>query len=59
MNEELLANMADSGCISVGYGVESGSQRMLDFIKKGVTVEEAKNAIRLTQKYLGWRIVRL
>jgi radical SAM superfamily enzyme YgiQ (UPF0313 family) len=26
---------------------------MLDLIKKGVTVEQAKEAVRLTQKYLG------
>ena len=54
MDESLLAEMADSGCVSIGYGIESGSQKMLDFMKKQVTVEEAKNAVRLTQKHLGW-----
>ena len=54
MTEELVATLADSGCVLIGYGIESGSQRMLDFIKKKVTVEQAKNAIRLTKKYLGW-----
>lgn len=54
MTEDLIAAMADAGCVLIGYGIESGSQKMLDLIKKKVTVEQAKNAIRLTQKYLGW-----
>lgn len=54
MTEDLIAKMVEAGCILIGYGIESGSQKMLDFIKKGVTVEQAKNAIKLTKKYLGW-----
>ena len=54
VTEDLIATMVDSGCVLIGYGIESGSQRMLDLIKKKVTVEQAKNAIRLTKKYLGW-----
>ncbi len=54
MTEDLISTMSGAGCILIGYGIESGSQKMLDLIKKGVTVEQAKNAIRLTKKYLGW-----
>ncbi len=54
MTEDLIATMADAGCVLIGYGIESGSQRMLDVMKKRVTVAQAKEAIRLTQKYLGW-----
>lgn len=54
MTEELIATMADAGCVLIGYGIESGSQKMLDTMKKKVTVEQAKQAVRLTQKYLGW-----
>ena len=54
MDELIISAMSKAGCISIGYGIESGSQRMLDFIEKQVTVEQAKNAIRLTQEYLGW-----
>lgn len=54
MTEDLIDTMVDGGCILIGYGIESGSQKMLDLIKKKVTVEQAKNAIRLTKKYLGW-----
>ena len=54
MTEEMIAALADSGCVLIGYGIESGSQRMLDAMKKRVTVEQAKKAIQLTKKYLGW-----
>jgi radical SAM superfamily enzyme YgiQ (UPF0313 family) len=54
MTEDLVATMVDAGCILIAYGIESGSQKMLDAMKKAVTVEQAKEAIRLTQKYLGW-----
>jgi radical SAM superfamily enzyme YgiQ (UPF0313 family) len=54
MTEELIKSMADSGCVSIGYGIESGSQQMLDTMRKGVTVEQARKAIRLTEQYLGW-----
>jgi anaerobic magnesium-protoporphyrin IX monomethyl ester cyclase len=54
MTEEMIATMANSGCILIGYGIESGSQKMLDIMKKRVTVEQAKQAVKLTQRYLGW-----
>lgn len=54
MTEDLIAEMADAGCVLIGYGIESGSQKMLDVMKKGVTVQQAKETLRLTMKYLGW-----
>jgi radical SAM superfamily enzyme YgiQ (UPF0313 family) len=54
MSEEMIASMADAGCVLIGYGIESGSQRMLDVMKKRATVEQAKEAIRLTVKHMGW-----
>jgi anaerobic magnesium-protoporphyrin IX monomethyl ester cyclase len=54
MTEELIVKMADSGCVLIGYGIESGSQKILDMIKKRVKVEKAKEAVNLTKKYLGW-----
>jgi len=54
MTEDLIATMADAGCVLIGYGIESGSQKMLDAMKKTATVEQAKETVRLTQKYLGW-----
>ncbi len=47
LTKELLAKMKDAGCISVWFGVESGSQQVLDAMKKGITPE-------LTTKVFGW-----
>lgn len=41
---ELFQLMKQAGCKRVGFGVESGNQRVLDFIKKKQTVEEVREA---------------
>ena len=53
VDEPLLTRLRDAGCTMVGYGIESGSQKILDAMKKGVTVEQARNAVRLTQRIFG------
>lgn len=40
MDLDYLKDLADSGCIALNYGCESGSQKVLDDIDKGVTVAE-------------------
>lgn len=50
----LLTAMKRAGCRYVYYGCESGSQRILDLIKKGLTVEQNREAIRLTRKAGMW-----
>lgn len=42
---ELLKTMKRCGCEKVAFGVESGSQRMLDLIGKKITVEQVRNAV--------------
>lgn len=54
VDEDLIIKLKEAGCTTLGYGIESGSQKMLDIMKKGVRVEQAERAIRLTQKHLGW-----
>lgn len=46
---ELLKELKNSGCIEIKYGVESGSQKMLDLMNKKITVSEIKNAFNLTK----------
>ena len=50
MDEPLLRKMKRAGCMTVGYGIESGSQRMLDAMAKQTTVTQARNVIQLTRK---------
>lgn len=48
MDNELLSNMYSAGCRVSCYGIESGSQTILNEIKKGVRVEQAKEAVLKT-----------
>lgn len=40
MDYEYLKDLADGGCIMFNFGVESGSQKVLDDMAKGVTIAE-------------------
>jgi len=46
---ELFRIMHESGCRMVTYGIESGSQKILDIIEKQTTVEENMNAIKIAK----------
>ena len=50
VNEEMLAALKKSGCYRIHYGVESGSQRILDSLQKGITIEQIKRAFEMTKK---------
>lgn len=50
VDEELLKRMRKCGCIGISYGVESGSQKILNNMNKGNTVEQAKNALIWARK---------
>jgi len=50
IDEELLHLMKEAGCKRVGFGVESGSQRVLDYMKKGQTIEEVRRAFHWSKK---------
>ena len=47
---ELLKFMRDNGCWQIRFGIESGSQDVLDFIKKGITLEQVRNVARWCRK---------
>jgi anaerobic magnesium-protoporphyrin IX monomethyl ester cyclase len=50
-NEDLVHMMADAGLTCYMIGFESGSQRVLDFIGKGTTVEQNYSAAAICRKY--------
>jgi radical SAM superfamily enzyme YgiQ (UPF0313 family) len=40
--------MHDAGCYSITYGIESGSQKILDCIDKGITLNQVRKAVQIT-----------
>lgn len=50
VDEELLQKMKASGCWGITFGIESGNQKTLDSIEKGVTVEQNTKAVNLALK---------
>lgn len=47
---DLFRHMKKAGLDSVFFGVESGSQRILDFYKKGITIEQTEKAFEICHK---------
>ncbi len=46
ISPELLVRLKNSGCQQIGIGAESGSQRILDVLKKDIEVEDIMNTAR-------------
>lgn len=49
LNEQVIDILAELGCFRVWIGSESGSQRILDAMERGVTVEQVQAAVRLAK----------
>lgn len=47
INDEVLKMMRKAGCINIKFGVESGSQKILDAMNKGITVAQTEKAFEL------------
>ncbi|HWB86675.1 MAG TPA: radical SAM protein [Bryobacteraceae bacterium] len=50
LSAELADALAAMGCFRVWIGSESGSQRVLDAMQRGVRVEQVRNAVRLCRE---------
>lgn len=50
IDEELLKVMKKAGCYLIGYGIESGNQRVLNILRKGTTIAVIEKAIKMTKK---------
>lgn len=47
LNPQIIALLAELGCFRIWIGSESGSQRVLDSMRRGVSVEQVQSAVRL------------
>ena len=43
---EMLSRMKRAGCVELAFGAESGSQRILDLLGKGITVEQIRKTFQ-------------
>ena len=50
VSRELLREMKAAGCKTIWFGGESGSQRILDKVNKGVSLEETEKAFRICRE---------
>lgn len=51
LNEEVVAVLKAMGCTRMWLGSESGSQRLLDLMKRGVKAEHVQAMTRLAKRY--------
>ena len=50
IDDELVRVMKAAGCKKISFGLESGSQRILDLMRKRITVEQGRKAIETVKK---------
>jgi hypothetical protein len=54
LNRQLLQKMKDSGCIRLIFGIETGSPRLLRYIRKEIVVEQLEQTIRWAHELGIW-----
>lgn len=50
VTDGLLRLMKKTGCWQISYGIESGSQKILDLLEKEIELDEVRNTIEITKK---------
>jgi radical SAM superfamily enzyme YgiQ (UPF0313 family) len=51
LSPQVAATLAEMGCFRVWIGSESGSQRILDAMERGVTAEEVRSAVAVCKSH--------
>ena len=51
INDTVLQKMKEAGCIEIRFGVESGNDRILEIIKKNLTVAQIERGVSLMKKH--------
>ena len=50
MQKDMLKAMRDAGCIGIAYGIESGSQLILDSMRKNITIGQTRKVVKWTKE---------
>lgn len=50
VSPRLLRTIKQAGCWMIGYGIESGSQEVLDRVRKGTSLTDAVQAVRMAHE---------
>lgn len=50
VNKDMLEHMKKAGCYLLAFGVESGSQEILNNIRKNITIKQIEDAFRMCKK---------
>lgn len=51
IEKDQAKSMAESGCSTVGFGIESSEPTVLECIRKGETIEQIEEAVHIAKKY--------
>jgi len=51
VDEELVKSMEAAGCTDMNFGIESGVQRLLDGVHKGIKLETVEKAIKTVKRH--------
>jgi radical SAM superfamily enzyme YgiQ (UPF0313 family) len=50
VTRDMLKRLREANCERIHYGVEAGTDRILKVLRKGVTLEQARNAFKVTKE---------
>jgi radical SAM superfamily enzyme YgiQ (UPF0313 family) len=50
VDQEILIKMASAGCKTIWFGIESGSQKVLNHINRQISLEQIEKAVKLCRK---------
>ncbi|MEJ2313532.1 MAG: radical SAM protein [Nitrospirota bacterium] len=51
IDEEAIRHLKKAGCRGIHYGIEAGTEKVLEVLNKRITIEQARDVFRLTRKH--------
>lgn len=51
VDEEMIKRLKKAHCARIHYGVEAGTDKILRFLRKGITLKQVEDTFRMTRKY--------